>query len=146
MNIKNHTSEMPPAKSLGLIEELLVEAGASNINKEFRDKMPYSISFLMPHKGETLAFRLTSRQDAVFRLLWKKVKKPQNGTMAAYEAQAWRTAWKNIYDLVAAQIAILLTEQASSVELFLPYLLDKNNAKTFAERLEEDGQLKKLLT
>jgi len=145
MNLKNHTSEMPPAKSLGYIEELLVEAGASNINKEYRDKMPRSISFLMLHKGETLAFRLTANQEAVFALLWRKVKQVQKGTRERYEAQAWRTAWKNIHDLVSAQIALLLTEQASALELFLPYLLDRDNNQTLAERVAEKETLQKLL-
>ncbi len=144
MTLKNHTSEMPPNKSLSLIEELLVEAGASNINKEYKGKMPTSISFLLLHEGETLAFRIQANQSDVFSLLWRNIKKPIAGTRERYEAQAWRTAWKNIHDLIAAQVAILLTEQASIVEMFMPYLLDRDGRATLAERFES-GTIQKLL-
>lgn len=146
MNLKNYTSTVTPAKSLADIEEMLVEAGASDIRKSYVDKVATSISFLMLHKGETLAFRMTANVDAVFKILYAQVKRPQPDTRKRVTAQAQRTAWKNIHDLVAAQVAILLTEQASAVELFLPYLLDEKFEKTLAERAEGMGEnVQKLL-
>ena len=61
-------------------------------------------------------FRLTAKPDGVLRVMKKD---GQNCT----QEQATRIAWRNIKDWIAAQIALVETEQASMQELFLPYLV-----------------------
>lgn len=47
MDIKNYTSSIEAQRSLALIEELLVEIGATNINKQYQDKVCTGITFLL---------------------------------------------------------------------------------------------------
>lgn len=47
MNIKNYTSTVDASRSMGKIEELLVEIGATNINKQYTDKACTGITFLL---------------------------------------------------------------------------------------------------
>ena len=42
------------------------------------------------------------------------------------QEQAERIAWRNVKDWIAAQIALVETEQATMDELFLPKLVDQN--------------------
>ena len=46
MNIKNYTSTVDAGRSMAKIEELLVEIGATNINKEYTNKICTDITFL----------------------------------------------------------------------------------------------------
>jgi hypothetical protein len=46
MQVKNYTSQIEASRSMARIEELLVEIGASNINKKYEDKTCTGITFL----------------------------------------------------------------------------------------------------
>jgi len=46
MNIKNYTSNIESSQSMARIEELLVEIGATTINKQYIDKLCTGITFL----------------------------------------------------------------------------------------------------
>ena len=47
MNIRNYTSTVDASRSMAKIEELLVEIGATNINKQYSDKICTGITFLL---------------------------------------------------------------------------------------------------
>ncbi len=47
MNIKNYTSAVEASRSMAKIEELLVEIGATNINKQYAEKICIGITFLL---------------------------------------------------------------------------------------------------
>lgn len=74
--------------------ELLVEIGATNINKKYENKICAGITFLYfdNQLGQTLAFHLKAQVDEVFTILWKEVKRPQANTKETLKSQANRTA------------------------------------------------------
>lgn len=55
------------------------------------------------------------------------------------DEQAERIAWRNLKDWIAAQVALVETEQATMDELFFPKLIDRNE-KTLYE-VFQTGQL-----
>lgn len=72
MNIKNYTSTIEASRSMAKIEDLLVEVGATNINKQYADKVCTGITFLLFDKQiqQTLPFHLhgqTCRVDHLRR-------------------------------------------------------------------------------
>ena len=54
------------------------------------------------------------------------------------EKQAERIAWRNVKDWIAAQLALVETEQAAMEQVFLPYLLDQEN-RTLSQRIAESN-------
>ena len=96
MNIKNYTSSIEASRSMARIEELLVEIGATNVNKQYADKVCTGITFLLfdQQLQQTLAFHLKAQVQECFKVLWKDVKRPQANTKTTLQQQANKTAWK----------------------------------------------------
>jgi hypothetical protein len=117
---------------MGRIEELLVEIGATNINKQYKDKICLGITFLLfdPQLQQTLAFHLAAQVEECFTVLWKQVKRPQSNTRDMLMKQASRTAWKILSDWTEIQCTMILLKQAKPLQMFLPFVYDLQSNET----------------
>lgn len=78
MNIKNYTSSVEASKSMARIEELLVEIGATNINKQYENKICAGITFLLYDQQlqQTLPFHLKAQTEECFWSFGKMLNVP----------------------------------------------------------------------
>ena len=122
MNIKNYTSSIEASRSMARIEELLVEVGATNVNKQYADKVCTGITFLLfdSQLQQTLAFHLKAQVQECFTVLWKDVKRPQANTRTTLQQQANKTAWKILSDWTEIQCSMILLSQANHYKCFSP--------------------------
>ncbi|MBO9682334.1 MAG: hypothetical protein J7502_06655 [Flavisolibacter sp.] len=127
------------------IEELLVEVGATNINKQYKDKVCTGITFLLydPQLQQTLAFHLKAQVEECFTVLWKEVKRPQSNTKEMLMKQANRTAWKILTDWTEIQCSMILLKQAKPLQMFLPFVYDMKTNETLFDKVS-NGNLKLL--
>ncbi|MBK7885151.1 MAG: hypothetical protein IPJ81_16210 [Chitinophagaceae bacterium] len=139
MNLKNYTSEVPAITSMGRIEKNLVQAGATDISKNYKEGICVAIRFRMMVNNNPLFFQLPARVDACFKVLWNEIKRPVSGTETRIRQQAERTAWKIISDWVEVQISMITLEQAELLQVFLPYAYNPAKDQTFFEQLKEGG-------
>jgi len=132
--LKNYTSSVPAITSISRIENMLMEMGALNIAKEIENQKVKSIAFELLIKNGTppLYFKLEAKVENVTNILKKSNSKLKNDAIVL---QAERTAWKICYDWLTIQKAMLQLKQAEPLQLFLPYLYDSYNNKTFAETI-----------
>jgi len=132
MNIKNYTSTVEASKSMARIEELLVEIGATNVNKQYANKVCTGITFLLYDQQlqQTLPFHLKAQVEECFTILWKDVKRPRPDTRAITHQQANRTAWKILSDWTEVQCSMILLGQAKPLQMFLPFMYDTKNNET----------------
>ncbi|MEO6541673.1 MAG: hypothetical protein ABIN74_11795 [Ferruginibacter sp.] len=146
MNIKNYTSTIDAPKSMARIEELLVEIGASNINKRYEDKFCGGITFLLYDKKleKTLAFQLKAQVQEAFTILYKEVKRPRPDTKDLILKQANRTAWKILSDWTEIQCSMVLLNQATPLQMFLPFMYDMQKDETLYDKVMS-GKLDLLL-
>lgn len=137
MNIKNYTSTVEATKSMAKIEELLVEIGASNINKQYAEKTCTGITFLLfdPQLQQTLPFHLKAQVEECFNVLWQDVKRPRPETRDAIQQQASRTAWKILADWTEVQCTIILLGQAKPLQMFLPFMYDMKTNETLFDKV-----------
>lgn len=119
------------------IEELLVEIGATNINKQYHDKVCTGITFLLydPQLQQTLAFHLKAQVEECFTVLWKEVKRPQSNTKEMLMKQANRTAWKILSDWTEIQCSMILLGQAKPLQMFLPFMFDTRSDETLFDKI-----------
>ncbi|MEO7264430.1 MAG: hypothetical protein ABIW38_05925 [Ferruginibacter sp.] len=145
MNIKNYTSTIEATRSMAKIEELLVEIGATNINKQYVEKVCTGITFLLfdQQMQKTLPFHLKAQIQECFTILWKDVKRPRPDTKAILQQQANKTAWKILSDWTEIQCSMILLGQAKPLQMFLPFMYDMNNNETYFEKVTA-GKIKLL--
>jgi len=141
MNIKNYTSGVPADMSVSLIEHRLVGVGATHISKMYdgEPKRLMGITFQIPVNNNFLTFKLPAKTEAVFKVLWKEIRRPQPSTKKNLEDQAERTAWKILADWVDIQISMIKLEQAEFIEVFLPYVYDIKADRTLFEKMKDSG-------
>lgn len=145
--IKNYTSSIPASTSMARIEDMLVEAGARDIHKNYNNNRECdAIIFIMvvPNNPLPMHFKLLAKVDACFEALWrlhtKSLKtRPQESTKTTIRKQASMTAWKIIQDWVELQLTLIELEQAEPMELFLPYVYNPETKETFYEHAKSKG-------
>lgn len=137
MNIKNYTSTVDASRSMSKIEELLVEIGATNINKQYSDKICTGITFLLfdTQLQQTLPFHLKAQVEECFTVLWQDVKRPRPDTRSAIHQQASRTAWKILCDWTEVQCTMILLGQAKPLQMFLPFMYDMKSSETLFDKI-----------
>jgi hypothetical protein len=146
MNIKNYTSTIDASRSMAKIEELLVEIGATNINKQYADKICTGITFLLfdQQLQQTLPFHLKAQVEECFTILWKDVKRPRPDTKELLKKQAAKTAWKILSDWTEIQCSMILLGQAKPLQMFLPFMYDMKTSETLFDKVSK-GKLQLLL-
>jgi hypothetical protein len=119
------------------IEELLVEIGATNINKQYSEKICTGITFLLYDQQlqQTLPFHLKAQVDECFTILWKDVKRPRPDTRATLLQQANKTAWKILSDWTEIQCSMILLGQAKPLQMFLPFMYDIKSNETLFDKV-----------
>lgn len=138
MPIKNYSSIVKPAESLGNIQSLLAEHGAKRIQMEYGDRgKPEALSFSMYVGGQELFFRLTVDVQGMLQAM-KKDKKVSSRYCT--EEQAERTAWKNKHEWLHIQLSEIESNQARMEQLLLGYAVT-NDGQTVFERLQNDQKL-----
>ena len=122
MPIANYRTEISANKSIGEIQVILADHGAHSIMVSYRDKMPESLSFLIQVRDEELPFRLPANIKGVKAVLEKQGVRRE----IPYEF-ALRVGWRILKDWIRAQMAILEAEMVKIDQIFLPYLITKDD-------------------
>lgn len=138
--MRNYTSKQSPDRSIFLIEQKLIDFGASHILKEYDEKKQVSaLSFTLMVDRNSLhrvPFRLPANVKAVHKVLDKRAKTVRQ-QMAVVD-QAPMTAWKLMLDWLDVQLSLIEMGQAEAMQVFLPYCAQPGRP-SFYEVLKADG-------
>lgn len=137
--IKNYTSSIPINRIFDGIQKVLAEHGAKQILFEYgKDGKIYGITFVVETLGQNIPIKLPARIAEAQALLKYQYEQGLIRDRKVLEPEhAYRVAWRNIWDWVAAQMALLDIKMAKIEEVFLPYMTDQSG-KTFFEVVEEN--------
>lgn len=132
MPIKNYTTKVPAVQTVGEIQGLLAAHGARKVMMDYSDcGKVEAVTFGLMLNGTMAGFRIDAKPDGVSAVMKKDGIKCDG-------AQAERIAWRNVKDWIAAQLALVETEQAAMEQVFLPYLLDQDD-RTLYQRIAESN-------
>lgn len=124
MPIANYTTTVEALKTVGEIQGILVGHGAKSIKMDYgRDGNIESLAFIVETPYGDMPVRLPVDARAVLKVLENQGVPPR---YASYP-QAVRIAWRIVKDWVRAQMAILETEMVRMEQIFLPYMITKDD-------------------
>ena len=131
MPIANYTTSVEAIKTVGEIQGILVAHGARSILMNYDENGSVeSLSFIVKTPYGDMPIRLPVNPRAVLKVLEEQGLPPRY----ANYPQAVRIAWRILKDWVRAQMAILETEMVTMEQIFLPYMVTKND-KTLYEAM-----------
>ena len=130
MPIKNYTTKVPAVQTVGEIQGILAAHGARKVRMDYAENgRVTAVTFALDCCGSLHGFRLEARPDGVKAVMAKERTKCD-------DEQAERIAWRNLKDWIAAQVALVETEQATMDELFFPKLVDRNEEVDDGARMD----------
>lgn len=118
IKIKNYTSSMPIERSVQLLERELVQCGAVNIQKIYKNGKIEKIMFQIDDpksSGHLVPICLPVRVDEYRRFLASQ-------GVGCNPLQAERTAWKSLLELTMIQLDFVKMKRVELLEIFLPYV------------------------
>jgi len=135
MPIANYSTTVSALKTVEEIQGILIAHGAKSILMNYGEKGSIkSLAFIIETVYGDMPIRLPTNANAVLKVL-EKQRIPSR--YANYE-QATKIAWRIVKDWVRAQMAILETEMVDMEQIFLPYMITKNN-QTLYESIANKG-------
>lgn len=146
--LKSYTTSVPAARSIGEIQGLLLEFGATDIALSAEEGRVVGISFAMPFKGKKIPFRLPANIEKVHEYLWREYQ--DNTTRGRkkkddFREDAQNIGWRIVKEWVHAQLSIIKVEMVEAVEVFLGYLMiDMEQKTTLADQFMA-GKLNRMI-
>ena len=138
------TTKIAPSRTVGEIQKILGEYGASAIRVDYEKGEIIGVSFTVEIGGNQVPFRLPCRWKALFIAIKNSYDGKRHESeffekrIPEWEEMAKRIAWRQILRWIEAQMALVETEMVKTEEVFMPYLiLDKG--QTLFERFQENG-------
>lgn len=121
------TTEIPPERTVGQIQEMLMRKGASAILTEMENGDIAAFCFRYKVGDNQIPFRLPCRWKNIESLLLKRANLHtwDAGFVRRKEAitlKAKRVAWRQILRWVEAQLALVDTSMVKIEEVFFPYI------------------------
>jgi len=138
MALKNYTSSMSPARTMGKIQETLAQHDARRISIEYDDEgEATAVAFQMDVAGRPTWFRLEPDVEGMLRAMREDDGVPRS---KCSREQARRTAWKNELEWLQVQLAKVACNQARVEQLLLGYAVTRDGDTIF-ERLQSEHQI-----
>ena len=139
MPLKDYTTDKSPEETIGEITKLLQPFGIRGVLSEYDDTGNIvKMSFTIRIKDQDFAYRLPSDWRPVLKYFEQDRKTPRN---LCTEDQARRTAWRQIYHWIDAQLALVQVNMVTMQEIFLPYWEDVRTGKTLYEVFDNNPGL-----
>jgi hypothetical protein len=134
------TTKIPASQTVGEIQRILGEYGASAIRTDYDQGEVVAVSFTISINGDQIPFRLPCRWEAIKTIfeLRRKRRSRRGRPVGDLTAQAKRVAWRQILRWVEAQLALTETKMAKLQEVFMPYLL-MDKGQTIFEKMESQN-------
>lgn len=135
MALKNSTTTVAETRTISEIMALLSAKGARSIQINYETSGAASgISFIVLINEVPIPFQLPCNFEGVKRCILSEYS-PRN--RYKYEdspeisKRARNTAWRNLKDWIAAQMAFIETEQATIAQVFMPYAVMKEGVTVY---------------
>jgi len=139
MGLLNYSTRIPAAQTAGEVQGILGKNGAKAVMIEYGDDGgAEALSFQIKRGDNTLGFRLPIEPDKVLKVLQDQY---DSGKLRSHQGrpdreQSVKVAWRILKDWIEAQMAYLETQMVTMEQLFLPYMLTRDNKTLYQTMLD----------
>ena len=113
-NILNYATEVPTAKTVGEIVQLLAGKAVSSISLDYQDSKVVAITFVIKVADSMVPFRLQPNIEKLYQ-------RPEIRRQGMPQAE--RVGWRIVLRWAEAQIALVESNLADMAQVFLPYAM-----------------------
>ena len=136
MALKNTYTKTPVATMLSEIQKALIRVKATGMNYKFNQQGQIEgLSFGLMIRENIVGFMLPINIDKIQAVL----KRDRNARWDDKD-YVYRVAWACMRDWVTAQMAMIETEMAEPLQVFLPYAMD-GSGQTLFEKVQNSNLL-----
>lgn len=140
MPIKNYTTEIPPRKTASEVAQMLHDFGATMVGLVGHRQCPTAIKFELDYDGLQYLYEIPVNAEGVLECL-KKDDVPRRFRSTE---QAERVAWRLIKDYIATLLAFLESSGDDARQVFLGYMIARDDGTTAYQQLVESHERKLL--
>ena len=136
--LKNYTTKVPANRSVQEIQEMLIKTGASGVLMEYEKGTGRieGLSFQIEFDGKKMGFKLPLQwRDA------QKVLASEGNRRADDDDYTYRVAWRILRDWVDIQVTLIEIKQVQLQQVFLPYMVQRNNRTLYENILDNPNLL-----
>jgi hypothetical protein len=141
MSLKNYSTNIPTAKTIMEIEDILTKHRATDIWKHYdTNGNIIALNFAVNTDFGKMPFKLPVNVEAVRQILKseKKSKKINLSKQQIEDVQtAQRIAWRIMKDWIDAQMALIDISMVKLEQVFLPYAFDFNKNQSLYDEVKE---------
>lgn len=138
----NYTTTIPASRTIGEMQQMLVDAGATQVAIHYTASRASGLTFHAPTKYGPQVFTLPVNVGSVQAVLMKQ--RPSGGMslarMRTFE-QAERVAWRVARSWLEAQLAMIQIGLAKIDQIMLPYLIVGPEKTLYAAYQEQQDVL-----
>jgi hypothetical protein len=134
MAIKNYTTDIPAARTIAQIQEMLINGGAEGIYMEMKNRKVDAVNFEIKMGELMLRYRLPCKWESIYKLLEKdtRAQKVMRGEKITFGEEHCRAVgWRIVRDWLDAQLALVEAEMADIKEVMLPYMLAQDGRTAY---------------
>lgn len=124
------TTQIEAEKTSSEIIAILGKSGATHIVSQYDGGKIIGLSFFIEYNEHKLHFKLPVRYEPVLAIMKKDKHTPKR---LCNEEQAKRVAWRQIKRWIEAQMALVEVNMVDIKEIFMPYLVVKNNISLYED-------------
>jgi hypothetical protein len=136
----NYTTTISAEKTIGEIQRILQNHGASGVLVRYVDQRPTAVTFTMDGAHGPAAYTLPVDLPAMQALLDRQWSRRDIARKYATPEQAERVAWRTVKDWLEAQLALIAAQQVTMDRVMLPYRHESGmDSPTFYDRFIEAG-------
>ncbi len=142
-NLKNYTTTVPAARSIGEIQGALACFGAKKIMLDIGDDAGViGISFAIKIENQLVPFNLPANVERVVEYLWDQYRNQTTRgrkDIDDFRVHGQNVAWRVVRDWVLAQLTIVRIGMVEPVEVFMGYLMvDVDRQVTLYDQFKEN--------
>lgn len=129
MALKNYTTQIEAAQTVGEITGLLASSGITSIKVDYQNGQANAITFAAFLLNMPQEFQLKVNAEAVLTVLKSQKVQPRFQT----KEQAFRVGWRILKDVIETQLASVAIKQVELAQAFFGFALDAKTGQTAYE-------------